>query len=107
MDEIRIGAATAADVPAIVDIVDRAYRHSGAAERPLSAFQASKATTVPWAAESMSHLHNRRPSSCGPARAALSLENRARVDVIAAAIRRKQELEIRDQSCGPSLLISV
>jgi ribosomal protein S18 acetylase RimI-like enzyme len=27
MDEIRIGAATAADVPAIVDIVDRAYRH--------------------------------------------------------------------------------
>ena len=27
MDEIRIRAATAADVPAIVDIVDRAYRH--------------------------------------------------------------------------------
>ena len=27
MDEIHIRAATAADVPAIVDIVDRAYRH--------------------------------------------------------------------------------
>jgi ribosomal protein S18 acetylase RimI-like enzyme len=27
MEEIRIRAATAADVPAIVDIVDRAYRH--------------------------------------------------------------------------------
>src|SRR5689334_11600281 len=27
MDEIRIGAATAADVPAIVDIVHQAYRH--------------------------------------------------------------------------------
>ena len=27
MDEIRIRAATAADVPAIVDTVDRAYRH--------------------------------------------------------------------------------
>ena len=27
MDEIHIRAATAADVPAIVDIVDHAYRH--------------------------------------------------------------------------------
>jgi hypothetical protein len=27
VDEIRIRAATAADVPAIVDTVDRAYRH--------------------------------------------------------------------------------
>ena len=27
MEEIRIRAATAADIPAIVDIVDRAYRH--------------------------------------------------------------------------------
>ena len=27
MDEARIRAATAADVPAIVDIVDQAYRH--------------------------------------------------------------------------------
>jgi ribosomal protein S18 acetylase RimI-like enzyme len=27
VDEIRIRAATAADIPAIVDIVDRAYRH--------------------------------------------------------------------------------
>ena len=27
MEEIRIRAATAADVPAIVDVVDRAYRH--------------------------------------------------------------------------------
>ena len=27
MEEVRIRAATAADVPAIVDVVDRAYRH--------------------------------------------------------------------------------